>query len=175
MNTTENNGVKIELRSWRPEDLAMLVKLANDESIAANLTNSFPHPYTETHGQQFIHRAASESPTRLFCISVNDEVAGAIGLHPQSDIFLENAELGYWLGKNFRGRGVMTEAVKMAVEKGFSHFPHIKRIFARPFGSNMGSRRVLEKAGFKMEAVLKGTILKNGKTEDEYIFGIRRS
>lgn len=167
--------MNVKLRAWTTEDLPALVKLANDPSIADNLTNAFPFPYTETFGQRFIEMASSENPVRIFCIEADGEVAGAIGIHPQTDIFFQNAELGYWLGASFRGRGIMTEAVKLAVDLGFRQYPLLQRIFARPFGSNAGSRRVLEKAGFELEAVLRGTIHKNGRTEDEYIFAKRRN
>lgn len=59
------------------------------------------------------------------------------------------------------------------VEYGFSQFP-VNRIYARPFGSNLASQRVLEKAGFKLEARLDKVIFKNGVAEDELIYAVRK-
>ena len=69
----------------------------------------------------------------------------------------------------------MTEAVQQAVERGFRILPDIDRIFARPYGSNAASQRVLKKAGFTLEARLVGTFFKNGRVEDELIYAVRRS
>jgi [ribosomal protein S5]-alanine N-acetyltransferase len=68
----------------------------------------------------------------------------------------------------------MTKAVEQIVDHAFENFPVIERIFARPFGSNIASQRILDKAGFLLEAKFKGTILKNGKVEDELVYAIRR-
>ena len=68
----------------------------------------------------------------------------------------------------------MTEAVKQATTRAFDILPDIHRVFARPYGSNTASQRVLEKAGFILEARMHGTFLKNGRVEDELIYAIRR-
>lgn len=61
------------------------------------------------------------------------------------------------------------------VHLGFKEFPEITRIYATPFGSNTVSQRALEKAGFTLEARLLGTLVKNGRAEDEWIYAVRRS
>ena len=68
----------------------------------------------------------------------------------------------------------MTAAILEMIAYGFKRM-EINRIFARPFGSNVGSQRVLEKAGFILEAKLKNTIWKNDKFEDEWVYAVRRS
>lgn len=138
------------------------------------MTDSFPFPYTKEHAQRFINFAMQTKDSKLFAIEINGKAAGGIGLHAQTDIFRYNMELGYWLAEPFWGNGIITEAIQQTVEFGFQNYP-IHRIFARPFGSNAASQRVLEKAGFKLEARLKNTILKNGRPEDELIYGIRRN
>lgn len=162
------------LRAFAPEDLSSLVKHANDPTVAANLTDAFPHPYTEESGRYFLQEAMKELPMRR-CIDIAGECCGAIGLHPKPDLWRRNLELGYWLAKEHRGKGIMTEAIMEMVGIGFSAFPDIVRICATPFGSNIASQRALEKAGFKLEAKLAGTLFKNGRFEDEWIFAVRRS
>ncbi len=161
------------LRKWTANDLDTLVKYANNFEIAKNLTNQFPHPYTRESGEGFIAMTLQHEPTRIFCIDVNGEPIGAIGIHPQQDIFCKNAELGYWLAEPFWGKGIMVNAVLQMLKYGFANFD-ITRIFARPFHTNLGSQRVLEKAGFVLEAKFEKTIFKNGLYLDEWIYAVKR-
>lgn len=162
------------LRPWTINDLESLITHANDKEIARYLTDAFPYPYTLEAGQRFIQFASEGEPIHIFAIDVKGQAVGGIGIHPQSDIMRNNAELGYWLGKEYHGHGIATRAVKQMVEFGFKTYD-ITRIFARPFGSNLASQRVLEKSGFALEARIKGNIIKFGEVEDEIIYGIRKS
>jgi RimJ/RimL family protein N-acetyltransferase len=81
-------------------------------------------------------------------------------------------ELGYWVAEPFWGKGIMTKAVLQMVDYGFKTFD-ITRIFARPFGTNIASQTVLEKAGFILEARLDKTLYKNGEFLDELIYAVR--
>lgn len=161
------------IRPWQQSDITALVKHANNFNIAKYLTDQFPHPYTTAAGKAFIEFASSEKPVRIFAIEVNQEAAGGIGIHPQADVFKKNAELGYWLAEPYWGKGIITRAVKQIVEYGFANFD-IDRIFARPFGSNIGSKKTLEKNGFTLEAKFQNTIFKNGEYQDELIYAVRR-
>lgn len=161
------------LRPFTLDDLPALVEHANDPSVAAHLTDSFPHPYTEEAGRFFLNEAIKPVPLRR-CIDIGGEACGAIGLHPKQDLWRLNMEMGYWLAKEHRGKGIMTEAIKQMGVLGFATFPDIVRIYATPFGSNIASQRALEKAGFILEAKLIGTLVKNGVTQDEWIYAVRR-
>ncbi|MBK8709027.1 MAG: GNAT family N-acetyltransferase [Flavobacteriales bacterium] len=162
------------LREWTMADLPALVEHANDPTVADNLTDAFPHPYTVEHGKAFLARFMGQDPQLVLAIDVDGAAVGAVGIHPQSDVYRRNAELGYWIAKAFRGKRIMTEAVKQATTRAFDILPDIHRVFARPYGSNTASQRVLEKAGFILEARMHGTFLKNGRVEDELIYAIRR-
>jgi len=161
------------LRPWAATDLDSLLKYANNYLIAKNMTDKFPHPYTIQHAKMFIEFANSQHPYHIFAIDINGEAAGGIGVHPQSDIQRKNAELGYWLAEPFWGKGIITKAIAQMVEYGFKSFD-INRIFARPFGSNKASQRVLEKAGFVLEARFENTLYKNGRYEDELVYAVRK-
>jgi RimJ/RimL family protein N-acetyltransferase len=160
--------MEIKLREWNEADLDSLVKCANNWNIAKWLTNGFPHPYTEEDGKAYLSMITNDNPLKVFAIEVNGEAVGSIGIFPQSDIHEKNAEMGYWLGEEFWGQGVMTKAIQEIVEYGFRTFD-IVRIFARPFSTNLKSQRVLEKAGFTLEASLKKALFKNGEFMDELI------
>jgi ribosomal-protein-alanine N-acetyltransferase len=161
------------LRPWRKSDLPSLVRYANNREIAKNLTDKFPFPYSAADGQALIQFATAAAPTEIFAIEIQGETAGSIGIHPQMDVHRKNAELGYWLAVPFWGRGIATRAVREMVIYVFETFD-INRIYARPFGSNLASHRVLEKAGFFLEARLEKTIYKKDRIEDELIYAIRR-
>ena len=163
------------LRPWTLADLPCLVKYANDPTVAGNLMDTFPHPYTEADGRRFLAMFMDKDPQLVLAIEVEGEAVGAVGLHPQGDVYRRNAELGYWIAKKHRGKGIMARAIQQAVARGFELLPDIHRIFARPYGSNAASRRVLEKAGFTLEAHLKGSFFKNGRVEDELIYAVRRN
>lgn len=161
------------LRLWQKEDAGRMAQLANEFEIARFMGDSFPFPYRLADAEKFIEIASGASPNRFFAILQEGLPVGGIGIHPQGDIMKKNAELGYWLAKSFWGKGIVTAAVKEIVEYGFAQFD-IRRIYARPFGSNTGSARVLEKAGFTFEGKFEKTIFKNGIFEDELFYAITR-
>lgn len=161
------------LRPWRIEDLDSLVLYANNNNIAKFMTDMFPHPYTTDKGREFIEYASRNNPPNILAIEIENKAAGGIGIHPQSDIQRKNAELGYWLAEPFWGKGIITKAVLQMVDYGFKNWD-INRIYARPFGTNIASQKVLEKAGFTLEAQFEKTLYKNGEYIDELVYAIRR-
>jgi len=166
--------MKFKLRPWEITDLDNLVKYANNYEIARNLSNKFPYPYTEGSGRSFLNFASDKSfGHHIFAIEIEDHACGGIGLHPQSDIHCKNAELGYWLAEPFWGKGIITQAIKDIVDYGFKSI-EIDRIFARSFARNIASQKVLEKAGFTLEASFEKTLFKFGEYEDELIYAVRR-
>ena len=165
---------RFEMRPFTMDDLPSLVKHANDPTVAANLTDAFPHPFTEESGRRFLNDAMKDVPLRR-CIAIDGACCGAIGLHPKADLWRRNMELGYWLAKEHRGKGIITEAIERMVRLGFERFPEVTRIYATPFGRTIASQRALEKAGFTLEAKLIGTLVKNRRVEDEWIYAVRRS
>lgn len=162
--------------SFRPlnnHDAERLAVVANNPRIADNLMDAFPHPYTLDEARQFIARVSVIQPPQVLAIVFNGTYAGSIGIFPQQDINRLNAELGYWLAEEFWNKGIMTNAVKAMTEYAFEAFS-IDRIFARPFPFNTASIRVLEKAGFRLEARIESALIKKGVVMDELIYAIRR-
>jgi RimJ/RimL family protein N-acetyltransferase len=161
------------LRPWAISDTDSLTRYANNFNIARFMTDGFPHPYTTDHAEAFIKMATADDPIHIFAIAINGEAAGGIGIHPQADIHKKNAELGYWLAEPFWGQGIITKAIKEMTVFAFNVYD-INRVFARPFSTNVASRRVLEKAGFTLEGRFEKTLFKNGEYLDELIYAIRR-
>lgn len=165
--------MNFELRPWNLDDLSSLVEQANNPRIARFMTDQFPHPYTPENGKNFISMASGRNPQTIMAIAVDGKAVGGIGLHPQQDIYCRNAEMGYWLGEAYWGHGIMTRAIIEMIKYGFG-LPGIDRIFARPFATNLPSQKVLQKAGFVLEATLTKSIFKNGESIDECIYATRR-
>lgn len=156
------------------EDVESLAVFANNWNIAKNMTDQFPHPYDEQNAKTFITFATKNIPVHIFAIEVGGKAVGGIGLHPQSDVHKMNAELGYWLAEPFWGQGIISHAINEVVNIGFEQL-EINRIFARPFGTNVASQKVLEKNGFKLEGRFEKTLIKNGILLDELIYALRKA
>jgi len=163
-----------KLRPFNIEDLDCLVRNANNFKIAKFMSNGFPHPYTKENGKTFIALANKDKPVHIFTIDINGEASGGIGVHPQTDIHCRNMELGYWLAVQYWGHGIITRAIIEIVDFAFKTYNDVDRIFARPFGTNLASQKVLGKAGFKLEAKFEKALYKNGEYLDELIYAIRR-
>ncbi len=162
-----------KLRPWTMNDASSLPQYANNFKIARFMTDQFPHPYTADNAKAFIEFATRDHPIHIFAIDINGQAVGGIGIHPQQDVYRKNAEMGYWLAEPFWGKGIITKAIKEMTDFAFKKYD-INRVFARPFGTNTASQRVLEKAGYKLEAKLEKTIFKNGEYDDELIYAVRR-
>ena len=161
------------LRPWTLEDVEDLTEYANNLKVAQNLTDAFPHPYAIEDAYRFIKMCMELDPPTIMAIEIEGRASGGIGIHPQTDIHRLNAELGYWLAEPYWGQGIMTKAISQMVDYAFRTL-EINRIFARPFGTNIASQRVLEKTGFILEARFDKTLIKNGILLDELIYAIRR-
>ena len=155
-----------ELRSWRRSDLDSIVEHANNRHIWLNLRDQFPHPYTRRDGQTFLRHIRERRPETTFAIAVNGEGVGAIGFVLQKDVERVSAEIGYWLGEAFWGRGIASEALTALTQ--FAIDEHrLSRLFAVPFASNAASCRVLEKAGYLLEGRLRHSAIKDGRIVDQ--------
>ena len=165
--------MQITLRPWHLNDLENLVALANNKNIAQYMADVFPHPYTTEKGKTFIDFATSNPNSKIFAIIINEKPVGSIGLHIQTDILKKNAEIGYWLGEEYWGKGIIKHAINQMVDYGFKNLD-IVRIFARIYGTNIPSQKVIEKANFVLEGKFEKTIYKNNEFLDELIYAIRK-
>lgn len=157
------------LRVWETGDEQSLVKNANNLNVTKNLKDSFPYPYTLDDAHDWINFNILKTPVTNFAIVIDGKVVGGIGLHVKEDIFRKNMEMGYWLGEKYWGRGIVTEAVIAVTQFGFENFD-IERIYASVFSTNRASMKVLEKAGYTLEAILKKSVFKNGHILDDYVY-----
>ncbi len=169
--TNINQTPAFTLRPFRDGDEAPLVANANNIKIFNNVKDNFPHPYTHEDAVWWINaNKETDKPNTCFAIDVDGEVIGAIGIILGSDIQRVTAEIGYWLGENYWGKGIASEAVKQTTDYVFANFPELIRLWAAVYEHNKPSMRVLEKAGFEFEGIRKKGAIKNGVLIDEYVY-----
>jgi RimJ/RimL family protein N-acetyltransferase len=162
------------VRAWRPSDAASLARHGNDRGIWLNLRDRFPHPYTLADAHAFITMAMAMSPETFFAIAIDDEAVGGIGYTLHEDVERISAEIGYWLGTAFWGRGIVTSALVEVTRHAFERHPDLRRIYAVPYAWSHASMRVLQKAGYRLEGRMRQSVIKDGKITDQLMYAILR-
>lgn len=159
----------VALRSFTEHDAEALVPLANDRQVSRNMRDLFPFPYGPEHARSFLEKVNQPGFGHVFAIEVKGELAGACGVHPMHDVYAKGAEIGYWLGRRFHGRGVATTAIGALTRYGFETLG-LERLEARVFAWNAASARVLEKNGFVREGTLRNSVFKDGQLIDSWLY-----
>ena len=134
-----------------------------------NVRDHFPHPYLRGDAVRWVQHASHNLLQNVFAIVVNGNAVGSIGLVPKNDVYRKSMEIGYWLGEDFWGKGIITEAVGAISNYAFDQFD-IVRLYADVFDWNTASIRVLEKNAYQFEARLKNAVFKDGKIADALIY-----
>jgi [ribosomal protein S5]-alanine N-acetyltransferase len=162
-------GQRCTLRRWRMDDAASLVEHANNINVAKHLRDRFPYPYTARDAALFLKSIATADPLTNLAIDVDGHAVGGLGYVPGNDIERYSAEVGYWLGEACWGQGVVTEALRMFTDHAFAKL-RLLRLFALPFADNQASIRVLEKAGYAREGILRSSCVKYGAVRDQALY-----
>ena len=164
------------LRPYRKEDCISLAENTSNKKIARNI-EGLPFPYTKKMAKKWIATNIKFYKKDIFLnfvIDINGTAVGTIGTSiTKNTPFMMT--FGYWLGEKYWGKGIVTEAIKIYIKYIFSTFRKIQRIEADVYPWNQGSKRVLEKNNFKLEGVLRKSVLQNGKIIDRYVFSKLRN
>ena len=157
----------VRLRVWTLADAPALAKLINNKKVQDNLRDGLPFPYGEEDAKAFLSAMLASDPDQnlAFAIEANGKLIGSISATRCANIHFRTAELGYYLGEPYWGKGFATEAVRQICDYIYRN-TDIIRIFAEPFAYNTASCRVLEKAGFQLEGLLRSNAVKNGRILD---------
>lgn len=163
----------VNIRQWIASDAIALAKLLNNKKVLDNLRDGLPFPYTDKDALDYINFCLNADKSSQFCFAIEycGEVVGSIGIFRQTNIHSRTAELGYYLAEESWGKGICTEAVRLACNYVFEN-TDIIRIYAEPFARNIASCRVLEKAGFTLEGTLHANAVKNSVIEDMKIYAL---
>jgi len=157
------------IRPWKWSDKNSLVRHANNLNVTRMLRDRFPHPYTEADADAWLSKVIPQQVQASFAIVVGGEAVGAIGFIPQADVYRLSAEIGFWLGEDYWGKGITTEAVRALSEYAMHEF-NLCRLYAHVFSPNRASARVLEKAGYTLEGILKKAVIKDGEMLDLLVY-----
>jgi ribosomal-protein-alanine N-acetyltransferase len=157
-----------DLHNWRTGDEFRLSQIADSENVSRFMTDRFPHPYTVDDAKWWIAQNAGPNATN-FAIVVNGEIIGgagfAIGEYEKSC----SAEIGYWLGEAYWGRGYASAALRTLTEYAFAKH-RLRRLAAVVYAPNIASTRVLEKCGYVREAVMRNAVVKRGNLYDVFLY-----
>lgn len=160
--------MQVSLRPWQKKDRSILAELANNIKIWNNVRDRLPHPYTLHHADEFIAYCTKQNLPHVLAVIAEGNIAGCVGLELQNDTARISAELGYWIGEPYWGKGVATEAVRQMLDYSFENFSWLIRIYAGVFEHNKASMKVLEKNSFYLEGIQKKAVIKNGVILDCY-------
>ena len=159
----------VVLRTWAVGDEVQLAAQANDREIWRNLLAGFPSPYTIEDAAFWIAHAAEAAPSVHLCVQVDGSVAGGIGVIVGTGTEEKTGQFGYWLGRNYWGKGIATAAATAMLQHAITHLP-VLRLQAPVFAWNPRSMRVLEKAGFQREALLRKSVFKDSQLIDSVLY-----
>jgi ribosomal-protein-alanine N-acetyltransferase len=163
------NGRLCSVRRWTADDVDALVRHADNLNVARQLRDRFPHPYTRANAIAFLKHATAGDPPTTLAIEVDRQAVGGIGYVAGTDVERYTAEIGYWLSEQYWGRGIVTEALVLVTTFVFTE-RNLLRLFAVPFADNVGSTRVLEKAGYVFEGIMRSSSVKHGQPRDQAMY-----
>jgi len=164
------------LRPFKIGDAESVAENVNDKNIYRN-TLVIPYPYFLKDAKQWLRKLTKNQRRKIlesvtFAIEIDGQAVGSISIN---EIKQEHkAEIGYWLGEKYQGKGIMTQVIKEMTRYGFRKLK-LRRIYAQVFLFNKRSMRVLEKNGYKFEGMLKKEARKDNKFLDCCVFAKTRS
>jgi RimJ/RimL family protein N-acetyltransferase len=161
--------MRVILREWKKSDASALARIANNKNIWDNVRDRLPNPYTKKDAKEWLALVKKQKTVTTFCIESDGELVGSIGITLRDDVYRKTAEIGYFIGEEFWGKGIATEAIGqmlLHVRKNFD----IVRIFAEVFEYNKASMKALEKNGFYLECIRKKGAIKNNVILDDYVW-----
>ena len=157
------------VRDWTVADKVSLLQVANNRNVWRNLTDRFPHPYTDSDADSWFALLSRMSRVTHWAVEVEGQAVGGIGVDPGGGVHAKSGRFGYWLGEPYWRRGIMTAAVR-ATSDHLLAGADLVRLEARVFAWNPASMRVLEKCGFVREGVLRKSVFKDGQLIDQVLY-----
>ena len=162
------------IRPWRDGDAHSMAAHFDSRAIWRNLRDEFPHPYTIDVARERLARKLTRTPGTDLAIEVDGQAVGSIALTLQGDVYHMTASITYYLGEQYWGRGIMTEAVGAFTQHAFRTFD-LNRIEARVFARNTASARVLERNCYALEGRFRDQIVKDGELLGGLLYAILAS
>jgi len=155
------------LRPARKEDADSLWENYNDKEVARGMATMETEKQFKKEWKEGFKKKDKNSDR--FVIEIDERAVGKITMKMFDPYNKSKAKISYWIGKGYRGKGITSLGVKLAVGYWFKKFKLV-RIEARARTYNKASARVLEKAGFKLEGIMRKNIFKDGKHYDDCLY-----
>jgi RimJ/RimL family protein N-acetyltransferase len=162
----------ITFRDFKEEDKAALLTILNEPQVVKYLSSRIPKPYTLEDAHWWIFTGSKIGIVKA--IECNGTLIGCIGADRGVFEYQRSAEVGYWIAKDYWGQGFATHAIKQFIPFVFET-TDIVRLFASVFSPNTPSERVLIKCGFKLEAIQKQAIFKEGEFYNSHLFSLLKT
>lgn len=169
---------RLILRNYKKSDAKSLAENINDKTIWY-FTARIPYPYTLKMAKDYIKKQLKKKKEKVkteyvFAIELKDKkgVIGAVGLH-HIDKLHKNAEIGYWLGKNYRKQGIISESVKAVIDFTFKKL-RLNKLWGKSMVENEASNALFKKFGFRRVGILKEELIKKGRKKDAYYWELLR-
>lgn len=171
MKPVELRTDRLVLTTPTPADADTITELCQDPEIQRWTT--VPSPYERDDAVGFtesVARGWNEVSAVVWAVRTARDapVLGMVGLHDLDD---GEAELGYWLGRQHRGSGIMAEAAGAACDFGF-HQLDLQRITWHAFVTNIASAAVARSLGFRFEGTVRLGASQRGRRRDEWQAGL---
>ncbi|ORY15856.1 acyl-CoA N-acyltransferase [Clohesyomyces aquaticus] len=174
---TITTTTRLLIRLMHPADAPAMYKHASPPIIGKHMSLAFPSPYTLQSAETWISQNLTP-PFNHFAvclISSPSALIGGIGIKPGSDVHTHTAEIGYWLGQEYWGKGIVAEALQALTDwvfevRGYQY----RRLQACVYDQNTASIRCLEKCGYQFEGRLRGHVEKDGQVMDLMIYGMTK-
>lgn len=163
------HGAGFVLRRWRQDDLDALLRHANDPLVPRGLSERFPHPYTRADGEAFLTGRVVDLHHPVLAIDIDGQACGTIAVRPGQGERRFCAELGYWIGSAYWGRGWMTRIVSTYVAWAMHSLP-LYRVQATVLDTNPASATVLVRNGFIEEGISRCAVMKADGLHDLRVF-----
>ncbi len=168
-------GDRCRLREFQPSDAASIQRHADDVTVWRNLFDGFPRPYTLEHAKAWCSGGSrSAAMGFVWCIEVEREAIGCIGLRPDAGWLRCNAEVGYWIGRAYWRRGITSEALTLVTRWAWSALPEVTRLYAPIYATNVASQKLAEYCGYTLEAHMPQSAIKAGRVIDRVQYAIYR-
>lgn len=162
-------GGGASLRAWRAGDAPALAEHAGDVEVWRWMSEGFPHPYTLQAAQHWVGAGHVDFGGDNFAIALDDLAIGGCGVRVLDGPLRCNAEIGWWVGRPFWGRGIVSRAASALIERAFAQ-AEVMRVFAPIHAGNRRSMRVAQKNGMVLEGVQRHAALKAGRTVDLWVY-----
>lgn len=161
------------LRPWREEDALLLPSIANTREISWNTSHRFGHPFDLPVAEKYVETAMACCPPDAwsYAVTLDDALIGGTKVWRGEDIHAHTAEIGYWLGVDYWGKGLATEIITTLIGH-IAATSDFELLTANSFGWNPASGRVLEKCGFHKAGIIRNGVKKWGRTTDLHVWDL---